>query len=213
MLMRARVFAGISVAILSHLAPSALEAQPDTAASGIVAERSLLCWRPRPSERCGGYLVTEMTVEKAVLSSSDDMDLRFVGTLGPMINRGRAEAWGVLFSIFTDDPDQLSLLRAEGRYRKWIGSASGIDLALGLTQHSGYDRFDAEVERRGVTAAVGIQQGLLGVHGRVDLLRAGGETESAAFVGVGLGGYAGPLAAAGLVVGFIGLFAIAMSGG
>ena len=204
------------VAVLVLLGARGLSAQTDTSgAAGVEASKRALCWRPRPELRCGGYLVTEFAAERALLSSSDDAGLRFVGTLGPMINRGPAAAWGVLVSFSTDDPDQLGLLRAEGRYRKWLGSTSGIDIALGLTQKSEWYGLNPEVpvQLRGLTAAVGIEQALLGLHARVDVLRGGGESEQTLFAGVRAGGYAGPLSVVTLVVGFFGLMAMAYSGG
>ncbi len=158
--------------------------------------------------------MTEFAVERALLSGSDDEGLRFVGTLGPMINRGPAAAWGVLVSISTDDPDEIGLLRAEGRYRKWLGSTSGIDLAIGLTQKSEWYELNPgrQVQLRGLTAAAGIEQGLLGLHARVDVVRGGGQSQQTVYAGVRTGGYAGLVSAATLVVGFIALFAMTYSG-
>ena len=191
-----------------------LEAQADTAnAAGVTIPRRAVCWRPRPSVRCGGYLVTEFAMERAILATTDDFDVRFVGTVGPMVNRGSSEAWGLLVSVSTDDPDVLGLLRSELRYRKWLGATSGLDLALGATGTRAYNEVGDEVRMRGVTAAAGIDQGLLGVHARVDLLQGGGQSEQAVFAGVKVGGYAGPVAAVVLVVGFFGLMMLAYSGG
>ena len=187
-----------------------LGAQADTAAAA--TPKRAACWHPRPSAQCRGYLVTEFTLERAILTTSDDFDIRFVGTIGPMINRGRSEAWGFLASISTDDPDVVGPLRAEMRYRKWLGSRSGIDAAVGLTRTRAYDEMGNEVQLSGPTAAVSVQQGLLGVHARVDLLQGDGQSEQAVFAGVSAGGVAGPLSAAALVVGFYTLLMIAYSG-
>ena len=136
-----------------------------------------------------------------------------------MIDRGPRQAWGLLVSIATDDPDVLDPLRVEGRYRKWLGPTSGFDFALGLTRNQGYYYSDGtygierEVQLRGLTAAVGIEQGFLGIDARVDLLRGGGESENAVFLGARAGGYTGPVAAVALAVGFLGLMMLAYSGG
>lgn len=197
-----------------------LEAQPDTSiVTTPVTPKRALCWRPRSEARCGSYLVTEFAIEKAVLSSSENFGNRFVGTIGPMINRGPREAWGLLASISTNDPDALDPLRVEGRYRKWLGSTSGLDLALGLTRNRGYYYSDGtygterEVQLRGLTAAVGIEQGFIGIDARVDFLRGGGESDRAVFMGVRAGSYAGPVTALALVAGFVGLMMVAYSGG
>ena len=65
----------------------------------------------------------------------------------------------------------------------------------------------------GLTTSASVDYGLIGARARVDLLRGGGESEQVVSGGVHLGGFAGPLTAVTLVVGFFALFALAYSGG
>ena len=213
MLMQTRVVTGLIVIVLLVLGASALGAQVDSiVAPGAGAGKSEVCWRPRPAARCGGYVVTELVMERGLFYTNPDFDVRILGRVGPMLNRGPNEAWGLLLS--SSALDNSSLLRLEGRYRRWLGSAAGVDLALGLTQQRMYTGGEAgEALLRGLTTGASIEYGLVGLDARVDLMRGGGETEAASSVGIRVGGYAAPLTATVVVVGFFALFALAYSGG
>ena len=209
--MYTRDIAGLLAAAFLLVEARPLGAQSDPAGEPAEAVRqpSVLCWRPRPEAQCRSWFVTQLSFEKAIMATDDGFGGRFVGSFGPMINRGPTSAWGILGSYSTDDPDEIAPLRIEGRYRRWLGSSAGLELGLGFTQANIYDDSgNALIGLRGLTAALGIEQGLFGVNGRVDLMRGGGDTEVATYVGVTAGGAAGPIAAATLVVGFFALFAM-----
>ena len=127
------------VAGLAMLAPiTAAAAQADTTtATATATPTKALCWRPRPAPTCRAYVPTELSYESPYASTSgmigsfteDDFESRFVMTVGLMKNRGASTALGGVAGYGTD-----GVLRAEARYRRWIGSAIGVDLGGPLVE-------------------------------------------------------------------------------
>jgi hypothetical protein len=200
---RSSLYIGFGGVVMVLLAVPAARAQRDTAAASPTATGTRgLCWRPRPAPRCRAYLVTEVGYEHAVITSrvggfepNPDFSGRFVWSLGAMANRGANAALGGLLSASAgDEPEGSGLLRAEGRYRKWIGPTRGIDFSVGITQKLVRTPFREPVRAQGLTAAVGVDQGLVGADVRVDALYGGARPRGAALVGIRFGSYAAPVA-------------------
>ena len=181
-------------------------AQSDTTAgTPTTTSTRSTCWRPRPAPACRKYVPTEFSFEYPIASTTiavedyekDDFRGRFVLSLGLMKNRGATDAFGGLVSIATQYRDGIGPLRAEGRYRRWIGDGTGVDFGLGVAQRWVDTESGApDVRARGLTAGIGLDVGYAGIDARVDALRGGGRTRSGAFVGVHAGAQAGPTAAA-----------------
>lgn len=197
------------VAIVTSTGTASAQTDTTVTAATTTPTRSL-CWRPRPAPVCRAYVPTEFAYEHPVASTwvelgqsglrEDDFGRRFVLALGLMRNRGSSTALGGLVAISTDDPEVFGLLRAEGRYRRWVGSGAGIDVGLGLAQKSVYsDPCCDYVRARGLTAGIGFDLGYVGVDARIDRLRGGGRSQNGAFVGVHAGSQAAPAAAGALV--------------
>jgi hypothetical protein len=211
---RSGVLGGAFVVLIAS--PEA-HAQRDTAAtSGPSAGARGLCWRPRPAPRCRSFLVTEVGYEHPVITSrvggfepDPDFGGRFVGAIGVMVNRGPSVAWGgLLAGAAGDHPEDFSL-RAEARYRKWIGPTRGIDLSAGVATKPVDTPLREPVRAHGLTAAVGVERGFVRAEARIDALYGGGRPRGAALVGVRFGSYAAPVAALALTV--VG-YAVAMGG-
>jgi hypothetical protein len=158
--------------------------------------------------------------EKAFASSSPngsaslhDFGFRFVWSAGAMVNRSDNQALGLLASVgAADDPEGFSPVRIELRQRRWRGESGGVDLAIGLAQkrvrsNAGVDDLTAH----GVTAAIGVEQGVLGADARVDWLRVNGQSRRGAFVGVRAGSYAAPITTVVLAVVFVVAAVVGMS--
>jgi hypothetical protein len=198
------------VVVLLLTCPDA-HAQRDTGATSppSTATRGL-CWRARPAPRCRAYLVTEVGYEHPVITSrvggfepDPDFGGRFVASIGAMVNRGTSVAWGgVLAGAAGDDPEAFSL-RAEGRYRRWIGPTRGIDLSAGVATKPVQTPLREPVRAHGITAAIGVERGFVRADARIDALYGGGRPRGAVLVGVRFGSYAAPVAAFALTaVGF-----------
>lgn len=183
------------VAVIAPTQPAAAQTDTMTATATTTTTRPL-CWRPRPAPLCRAYIPTEFAYEHPVASTwtqtgpfqEDDFNRRFTMAAGLMRNRGPSTALGGLLAFTTDHPEGLGLLRGEGRYRRWIGSRTGVDVGLGLAQQWVYSRDGVEdVRAVGFTAGVGLDFQFIGVDARIDRLRGGGRSRNGAFVGVHAG--------------------------
>ena len=173
--------------------PSAA-AQPDTLPGSVNVSRLRgLCWRDvRPAPRCRAWVATEFAWEHPISFTRftdqgyrrDDFDSRLAVVVGPMFNHRPNAAVGAIFAFHADEYG-LGLLRAEGRYRRWVGSRTGIDLGVGFAQArvpagSGLD----DIKARGVTGGIGVEHRWIGLDARLDWLNGGGRRRHAALVGV-----------------------------
>ena len=180
-----------SLVLLLHVPRAA--AQPDTSAGAVnVSRLSGICWADvRPAPRCRAWVATEFTWEHPISLTSftdgdfrrDDFSDRYAVAIGPMFNHRPNAAAGAIFA-FTAGEYGLDLLRAEGRYRRWVGSYTGIDLGVGFAQElvpAGPGRDD--IRARGITGGIGVEYRWIGVDARLDWLHGGGRPRHAIMVG------------------------------
>ena len=203
--MRGSVAIGPMALVLLVARTSGAIAQTDTSdtpsvPAGVI--RAPVCWVPGPEVRCRSYVVTEVTAELPSRSPDRRLGARFGYTLGAMINRGPSDAVGLLASVM-QGPAPSGPTRVEGRYRRWLGGRTGLDLTLGYAQHNVGEFRGPDVWLRGVTAAAAIEHRMLGIESRVDRVRGGGRMETSASVGARVGGPAAPLTALAAYIGLI----------
>lgn len=178
---------------------------------------SPVCWHPRPLAACRAWIITEAAAEFPATSTSarhllvggdgayyesDDFETRLAFTLGAMVNRGPAHAFGAtVSSTGVDLPG-----RIEARYRRWLGPDHGMDLSAGFARGMVRGVYDPdELRTRGITASAGISGAYMGADVRLDLLRAsGGRVVHGVYVSGRTGSKAGPITTA---VGFVLLLA------
>ena len=170
-------------------------AQPDTVPGSVnVARLGRLCWwEVHPAPGCRAWVATEIAWEQPIAFTKspdqsvreDTFDGRLVMSVGPMFNYQPKAALGVLAAFAADESNGPFLLRSEGRYRRWIGRRTGVDIGAGFAQawvpaSAAADR----VKARGITGSIGIEHRVIGVDARVDWLNGGGEPFQAGLVGV-----------------------------
>jgi hypothetical protein len=198
-----------------------------SSAAGQHSDTSGVCWRPRSLANCKTWVVTEAALEMPVASTSanhllvgypngegiviDDFDARLAFTIGLMANRRERSGYGLTMSMLNGDLPG----RIEARYRRWLTPDHGIDLGFGVTAGRIRGHFESEEEKtRGITASAGISGTYLGADARLDLARAAdGRLIHATYVTVRTGSRAGPIVTASGFLLFLGLFALATSGG
>jgi hypothetical protein len=211
-------FATAASLVLLLRIPSAA-AQADTVPGSVNVSRfSGICWADvRPAPRCRAWVVTEFTWERPISLTSftngdfrkDDFKDRYAVAIGPMFNHRPNAAAGVIFA-FTGDDLGLGLLRAEGRYRRWVGSGTGVDFGVGFAQAlvpagPGLD----DIMARGITGGIGVDYRWIGVDARYDWLNGGGRSRHAALVGAHTSSYGtGVVWAVGTVLGAIAFIAM-----
>ena len=189
---RLLLFAIAASCVLLLRIPSA-GAQPDTVAGPANVSRfSGVCWADvRPSPRCRGWVVTELTWEHPIDATRftdagyqrDDFSDRYAIAIGGMYNHRPRGAVGAVFS-FTAGEYGLELYRAEGRYRRWVGSHTGIDLGVGFTRElvpagPGLD----DIRAHGITGGIGVEYRWIGIDARLDWLHGGGRARRATMIG------------------------------
>ena len=184
----------IAASLVFLLTPPSAAAQPDTLPGSVnVSRLSGICWRDvRPAPRCRAWVATELAWEQPIAFTKfategyrrDDFEGRLAVAIGPMFNHRSNAAMGAILAV---NPNEygLELLRAEGRYRRWVGSGTGIDLGVGFAQArvpagSGLD----DIKARGITGGLGVEHRWIGVDARLDWLNGGGKPRHAALVGV-----------------------------
>ena len=177
-----------------------------------------LCWRPRPGPVCPAYIPTEFGFEYPVLSTSvapqgykvKDFGGRFVMAIGLMKNLDTTAAVGGLFALGTSEYGW-GRLRAEARYRRWIGDWAGVDVGFGVAQRRlEPETGNTDVRARGLTAGVGLDFPYVGMDFRIDALRGGGRSRTGSFVGIHANSQAAPSAAiVGAIAGLAAALAIA----
>jgi hypothetical protein len=158
-----------------------------------------LCWvQVRPAPGCRAWIATEIGWEHPIASRrtpdhalrNNEFEGRLVMSIGPMFNYQPKVAVGAL-AVFAPDPyNGWFLLRSEARHRLWIGNRTGIDLGVGFAQAwvpVGSDMDD--IKARGISGAIGIEHGIIGIDARVDWLNAGGEPRRVGLVGVRTSSY------------------------
>ena len=125
-----------------------------------------LCWaQVRPAPHCQAWVATEFSWEHPVAFTKltdpgfrrDDFKPRFATSIGPMFNFRPDAAVGAIFA-FNPNEYGLDLLRAEGRYRRWVGARTGIDIGLGYAHARvpagpGLD----DILARGMTAGISVE--------------------------------------------------------
>ena len=214
-----RLIAAVASLVLLFEVPSAA-AQPDTVrGSANVPWLGPLCWvEVRAAPGCRAWIATEFTFEYPVAFTKGydqgirrfNGDGRLVMSLGPMFNLRPRDAVGALASMNVYDGNGPFFQRAEGRYRRWIGGRTGIDVGVGFAQAwvpAGAGLTD--IRARGITGGIGIDHRIVGVDARVDWLEAGGEPRRAALVGVHTSSHAtASLFILGTVLGAIALMAM-----
>jgi hypothetical protein len=183
-----------------------------------------LCFSAKRADRCRSYLVTELAILGAVASTgvplqqTDDFGTAITGTAGLMSNWSKNDAVGITFQLSSDDPDQLGPAAMEVRWRRWLKSGPGaVDFSAGYGQAKVYSRKDpsaANLTARGLTAAVIVRPvEWLGVTARgMELRDAEGGRRAGLRAGIQFGSAAAPIVAAAIVIGFVGLFALAGGG-
>ena len=177
-----------------------------------------LCWRARPADTCRSWVVTETSLEMPLFSTyslhplgvgvveeNEDFGGRVTFTGGMMVNRSPKTGVGFTATLSLDDADELLPSRVEGRYRRWTGQRTGVDLSLGLARRTirGADGIDS-IKARGITASAGVSNTYFGIDARADLMRGDGRPVTGVFLGVRSGSRAGPIVA---VSGFVLLLA------
>ncbi len=198
---------------------SSAAAQPDSVrGSANVPWLGPLCWvEVRAAPGCRAWIATEFTFEYPVAFTKGydqgirrfNGDGRLVMSLGPMFNVGPKAGVGALASMNMYDGNGPFFQRAEGRYRRWIGRRTGIDVGFGFAQAwvpagPGLD----DVRAKGITAGIGLDHRIVGLDARVDWLEAAGEPRRAALVGVHTSSHAtASLFLLGTVLGAIALIA------
>ena len=208
------------VVVVTPISAAGSQTDPAVAAAPTTPTRSV-CWKPRPGPACRAYVPTELGYEHPVASTSfmkgpspeEDFSGRLVLSVGMMRNRGTSSALGGLLAVSTDDATGFDVRRAEGRYRRWIGTRAGVDVGLGLAQKWVYSEIDdKDVRARGLTAGLGVNVGYIGVDARIDALRGGGQPRNAAFLGVHANSQAASIAMGALALATLALF-LAWTGG
>jgi hypothetical protein len=198
--------------------PSAA-AQADSVPGSVHVPRlGRLCWAEvRPAPGCHAWVATEFTWERPISRTRftdagfqrNDFKDRYAATIGPMFNYRPNAAAGVIFA-FTGSEYGLELLRAEGRYRHWVGTYTGIDVGVGYAQArvpagTGLD----DIRARGISAGIGVEYRWIGVDARLDWLHAGGRRRQATMVGAHTSsGGTGLVWAVGTVLGMIAFIAM-----
>ena len=190
---------GVVCLLLFVGAPPAL-AQPDSVPGSVNIPRlGTLCWvQVRPAPGCRAWIATEIGWEHPIVSSrladqalrENRFNGRLVTAVGPMFNYQPKAAVGAL-AVFAPDPyNGWFLLRSEARHRLWIGRRTGIDVGVGFAQEwvpVGTEMDD--IKARGISGAIGIEHGIIGIDARVNWLKSGGESHHAGLVGVRTSSY------------------------
>jgi hypothetical protein len=213
-----RPLAVVASLVLLLKVPPAV-AQPDSVPGSVnVARLGTLCWREvRAAPGCRAWIATEIAFEYPVAFTKGfdqrlreaNGDGRLVMSVGPMVNHQPNAAVGALAAVNMWDGNGPFLQRVEGRYRRWIGRRTGIDVGVGFAQAwvpagAGLD----DIRARGITTGIGIEHHIIGVDARIDWLQGGGEPRRAALVGAHTSSYgSGIVYAVGTIVGMIGLIA------
>ena len=218
---QSRLLSVVSAVILVFLGwiPSAA-AQPDSLPGSVdVSRLGRVCWRKvLPAPRCRAWVVTEFTWEHPVAFTEfadqgfrrDDFKPRFGAAIGPMFNHRPNAAIGAIFA-FNPNEYGMDLLRAEGRYRRWLGSRTGVDIGIGYAHArvpagAGLD----DIIARGATAGIGVEYAWVGLDVRHDWLNGGGRPRHATLAGVHTSSSGtGMVWAIGTILGVIGIIASA----
>ena len=101
--------------------------------AGVVAQTmggAALCWRARPRPQCGAFLLTDAgAYTRLVKAASDEGPFAAVFDYGIMVNVTPHDAVGASFfaSIETN-----AAVGPAVRYRRWFGTNSALDVALGV---------------------------------------------------------------------------------
>ena len=215
--MNLRRLSAVAVGLVLLNLPSAAAAQPDTVRGSVNVPRfgPLCWWEVRAAPGCRAWIATEFAFEYPVAFTEGfdqrlreaNGDGRLVMALGPMFNYRPNAAVGALAAINMWDGNGPFLQRAEGRYRRWIGDRTGIDVGVGFAQAwvpagAGLD----DIRARGITAGIGIDHRIIGVDARVDWLEGRGEPRHAFLLGVHTSSYgSGIVYAIGTIAGMIGM--------
>ena len=204
----AAVARGAVVALLL-VTPAIAAAQPDTIPNSInLARLRTLCWREvRPEPRCRAWIATQFAYQHPITSTrytiggfrDPDFDPRLAVLVGPMFNRGPKSAVGAVVGV-TADADGPVVLRAEGRYRRWLGSRTGLDISAGFAQNNVPALEPDEIRARGITAGIGLEHRWLGIDAHVDWLNADGRPRRATFVGAHVSSSGSAIAAGGFLL-------------
>ncbi len=211
-------FAIAASLVLPLRIPSAA-AQTDSVPGSVNVSRfGRVCWAEvRPAPRCRAWVVTEFIWERPIAFTEfedagyrrNNFKDRYAVAIGPMFNLRPNAGAGAIFA-FSDAEYGLGLLRAEGRYRQWLGSSAGIDLGVGFAQArvpagAGLD----DILARGITGGIGIDYRWFGVDARVDWLHGGGRRRHATMVGAHTSaGGTGFVWAVGTILGMIAFIAM-----
>ena len=192
----------IGKSIVIALVVAVASARAQSSASGF-------CSSPRPLADCANWVVTESTMEVAVLStrirgprysypgntefvSVPDFGRRFSFTLGAMTNVSPTTAFGPT-ATFSGDVRGVSG-RGEIRFRRWTGEGRGIDFSGGVTV-----REETHVEWQkvawvaGLTTGVAIDLGDVGLTARAEAVPQNSRVATGLLAGGWAGGKAGLL--------------------
>lgn len=192
-------------AILLLIPTAALTSQEAGPASRPATSPRDLCFRGAVAERCRSFLLTELSRHGRVAGTGfqqqfgngtstyrPDLDTYTHFEFGVMHNRPGRTALGFAAGLGQDGNGLR--FTAKARRRRWIGSATSLDLGAGFanaTARAPYPKSSARAY--GLTGEVAVNASdLVGLHVSVDVLRTEDKrTASALYVGARLGSYAG----------------------
>ena len=187
------------VAVLVLWAAAAASARL-TAQQPAASTSSEFCFRGAPLPRCRWFAITEVGVAWLGVGTQPDPVFadsrrRVAATwnLGLMYNLGPRTALGgaLLFSDLDADESRVGV---QVRYRRWLGSTTGLEGAVGLLVEANdvQSHFRIAPELPGLTGEVRLEwRDLVGVQLRVDRLRAGPQQITDLWVGGRAGGGVG----------------------
>jgi len=188
------------------LAPTAaLAAQgADTAARPSKAPKPL-CFRGAVADQCRSFLLTELSRHGRVAGTGfqqqfgtgpstyrPDLDTYTHFEFGVMHNRSARTALG--FAAGMGEDANGTRFTAKARYRRWIGSATSLDMGAGIANATARAPWPKSSARAyGLMGEVAVNASdLVGLHLSADLLRTNDKrTAKAVYVGARLGSYAG----------------------
>lgn len=160
-----------------------------------LAAEGKACFQPRPLPVCRSFWVTEFGVQVFLSEPPGVNDQRrWLATweVGWMKNRSSADAVGG--SVFIEINDNAMRSGVSGRYRRWMGSESALDISPALIVFQSDDDFDVNAKLGAALQAGVTYHDWIGLTSQVEATEGGVRF----LAGVRVGGYPG--AAAGLAI-------------